>query len=59
MLKGYRTIIINALTFLTAVAAFIDPSALPPEAAKILLGAVALMNIALRLLTTTAVGAKE
>jgi hypothetical protein len=51
LLKGYRTLIINCLTVLAAAL-----GAVPPEwqdTAIIILG---LVNIALRYLTTTAVG---
>lgn len=62
MLKGWRTILVNALVIAAGVAAYLDAAGikdiLPPGYAWVPV-AIGVANIVLRIVTTTAVGQKS
>jgi len=58
-MKGYRTIVVNVVAILAAIAAGYGLEISPEDQNSIGLGVLALTNIVLRLVTTTAVGKQE
>jgi hypothetical protein len=58
MLKGWRTLIFNAVTILVAGVQVVDPSLMGPQGIMITTLVNAFGNMVLRMLTTTPVGQK-
>ena len=58
-LKGYRTLILNGVAFATAMLAVLGVEVLPDEGNAVTLGAIALVNIGLRIVTNTSLGQRN
>lgn len=52
-LKGYRTLIVNGVALATAMLTMVGVEVLPQEGDAVTLGAFALVNIGLRVITST------
>ncbi len=59
MLKGWRTILFNAVTLIMAGVTAVDPAMFGAHSATVIMLVNAVGNIVLRFLTTTAVGKAE
>lgn len=57
-MKGYRTILVNALTLIAAIGAALADANLPVDWTPWLVAGVAVVNVILRFITTTPVGEK-
>ena len=59
MLKGYRTIIVNIVGLAVAILASQGIDVTPEDQASIVTAILAVINIAMRFITTTPVGKSE